>query len=542
MTTAAVIQQHTDTSIPQPPAAAYAFSAPPQKPPMGMLPMQTTAEFYPPTFTPAAAANAHPQRYPPNRAHAQPAMGPHPQTIAAPRQGAHGSGPSAPRGGHRYTVPTPLPPRRSLSAASPPTRMGATPSPLPGTPSTPLFPAQAGPLILPQLLDVQMAPPLRGTRVQGVVFTPPSAASGMPPRPPTVPDTPFTMFAPATPTRSMPVPAPPPPSSMPGPAAMRGRKIAPAPTRRAMPTLAPAPQATPGGATTSAVMPPPSLPPVKQTRRSATSKARPARTTNGSASIVPPTSLPVQPAQAGSRVASTAFGGRTPGPTDVATAVDVQLARQKRCATELSQQHDGLKRARPDAGEDSIITTKRAATDDTWRSPSTLDCEPSVPIGHRVQSNNNLISQQRSHALQGGHSGDNEAAPSSAPPEDDDEVDFLAEALKDEEPAAVVHAAGPTPARAPAGPAPAQGGLRLPLGVGVCPRGIAAPTAKAAPSPAPAASLLALPTGGGVRGVTMGQPAPVKRADGPSGAPSGTTAARALLTARKAKPGDPDLE
>ncbi|EJD39165.1 hypothetical protein AURDEDRAFT_171752 [Auricularia subglabra TFB-10046 SS5] len=537
MTTAAVYQQHTDTSVPQPPAAAYAFSAPPRMPPVGT---QTAAGFYSPVFTPAAAANAHPQRYPPNRAHAQPAMGPHSQTTAAPRQGVHGSGPSAPRGGHRYTVPTPLPPRRSLLAASPPTRMDATPSPLPGTPSLPLFPAQAGPPMPPPLSTHPLSAPPLGTLMGGGVFAPSTATLATPRsafRPLAVPDTPFTMFAPPAPSR--PVPAP---STLPGQSTTRIRKIAPAPTRRTMPTPS-APQHMPARST----LPPPTTvlpvpPPGKRVPRQKLAPATTALVAQGVSTLLPQQVASSPPLPPPSHSPTTKSGRSPSAPSqahasalvasDAAKAGGQQRKHGTAQAAEPAKQR---KRARPDAGNDAPTSTKRTATDETWPSRFTLDsAELSVPVGHGVQSHNNTVPPQRSHALKNGRFGANEATPPSTPPDDDD---FLSAALKDEGLGAATHATTAAPAPAPActaPPAPMQGGLCLPPGGGICRDENRTDAQKTVPvpAPAPAVSLIALPTGGGVRGITVGKPTPVKRADGaPQPGPSGATSSAATSRA-----------
>ncbi|EJD39148.1 hypothetical protein AURDEDRAFT_171733 [Auricularia subglabra TFB-10046 SS5] len=126
-------------------------------------------------------------------------------------------------------------------------------------------------------------------------------------------------------------------------------------------------------------------------------------------------------------------------------------------ATQPTKRLDQPKRKRTDVGDDAP-PSKRPATAGSWQARSRHDSqESSVPVGHHVQSNNKLVSPQRSHALQIGPSGGGRAAPFTARADDDDDnVPSLALGP------ASANALAPD-AACQAAPTRTQGGLCLPL-------------------------------------------------------------------------------
>ncbi|EJD39160.1 hypothetical protein AURDEDRAFT_116243 [Auricularia subglabra TFB-10046 SS5] len=79
-----------------------------------------------------------------------------------------------------------------------------------------------------------------------------------------------------------------------------------------------------------------------------------------------------------------------------------------------SNKLDQPKRRRANVGDDAP-PSKRPAISDSWQARSALDSlESSVPVGHHVQTGNNLVSPQRSRALQMGRPEVGEAAPFTA--------------------------------------------------------------------------------------------------------------------------------
>ncbi|EJD39170.1 hypothetical protein AURDEDRAFT_187475 [Auricularia subglabra TFB-10046 SS5] len=144
--------------------------------------------------------------------------------------------------------------------------------------------------------------------------------------------------------------------------------------------------------------------------------------------------------------------------------------------------------------------TKRAATEEGWQPRSRLDSsESSVPVGHHVQSGNNIVPQRRPLALTEG----GEAGPSSMPIGNADDWERFGD---DEEPA-------PAAGRPPS-PIRTQSNLYLPQGGSLHRVANERNAESTEPGPAPAPSVLALPTGGGgVRRTTVGRPGHVMRAD-----------------------------
>ncbi|EJD39163.1 hypothetical protein AURDEDRAFT_171750 [Auricularia subglabra TFB-10046 SS5] len=505
------------TSYPQPAAAAAAVIPPPHAAayPFGaQTQVETTATPSAQPFsgyqTPAPAYTAGYSTHPPSAAGHPPQLpltqpaGVTGQRWTTPHHGTHGARLSAPQDGHRYAVPTPLPPRRSLLAASPRTSFASTPSPVPGTPCTPLFPAQAGPPMLPPLPTLPRAPPPRETHAQGVVYVPRFVGSAMPravARPPAPPNASLAMLM--APSTSLSMPPPPP---VPGQSTTRGRKIAPAPKKHTLPT----PAAAPNMSISSTL---PSTVPASAALRRLAPRQGPAPTTSVSATRGVSTTLPHQHAPAPPMHAYVTNGNHGSSSVVVADSAALvvmgsgpqrNLAAAK--ATQRTKRLDQPKRKRADVGGDAP-PSKRPATAGSSQARSTLDSqESSVPVGHHVQSNNNIISLQRSHALQIGQSEVGRAAPFTAPADvDDDDVPSLA--------------LGPAPATAlapnaacQAAPTPTQRGLCLPLGGGAWPGENARRPEEPASVPALASSLFALPAGGGVHGVSVRKLAPVKRA------------------------------
>ncbi|EJD39166.1 hypothetical protein AURDEDRAFT_171753 [Auricularia subglabra TFB-10046 SS5] len=320
---------------------------------------------------------------------------------------------------------------------------------------TPLFPAQPGPAMLPLLPTLPRAPPPRGTLGRGMVYAPRIPRSAMP--------------------------------------SWAVRPPAPAPSDTPFTVFVPPARLLPHQVLAQAMHPPLALPTQSTTRGrkivpKPTRRAQPKPSAATQPMHVPVPLQPTPPAPSGSRE----------------SAPEHATLQRGRC-----------KRAHPDAGHDPAPTPKRAATAE---SRSTLDpAESSVPVGYHIQSENNYISPQHSHALQSALlppplSQEPAAARSSAPTEDDDLTELIGDGPE--------NAGRPTPTVSRAGaPTLAHGGLRLPLGRGVLVGQIGGQTASPPPPPASMPPLLTFPTGGSVRRVAVGKPALVKRADacGPAG-------------------------